>query len=152
MIGFACFHEWIVYSLLAYTIAVVVYDAWEGYPSIRSTLAIILLLVQDAGINGRFGLALLYIIPMICIAPWLKDFLLQAAFLPFFLVIFGLFVDIMIIKILILGQSYSVGMTILKIFITLGIESLILLGMRGNRSLLKSRGRKVWTPNRKDAL
>ena len=136
MIGFACFHEWIVYSLLAYTMAVVVQEHWSLYTPLQSILPLTLLLFQDTFINGRFGLALIYLVPAICCALGFRRFLLRASILPFLLVVFALLCDIFVIKVLILGQPYSLWMTISKIFITLIIEGLILLGMRGNRFLL----------------
>lgn len=136
MIGFACFHEWIVYSLLAYAMAVLVEEQWCMYSLHRSVLPIALILLQDTFINGRFGLAFIYIVPVVCLSIGLRRFLLRAAVLPFLLLIFSLLIDIFVIKMLILGQICSLWMTIVKISISLGIEGLILLGMRGNRSLL----------------
>lgn len=136
MIGFACFQKWMVYSLLAYLVAVLVDEKWHLFSLRYSFLPIALVLLQDCFANGRFGLALIYLVPVIGVALGLRRFLLRASVLPFILVIFALLCDVLIIKVLILGQSYSLWMTINKIFITLGIESLILLGMRGSRFLL----------------
>lgn len=136
MIGFACFHEWIVYSLLAYTMAVIVEERWSLYSPLHSILPITLLLFQDTSINGRFGLAFIYLVPVVCCALGFRRFLLRASILPFLLLIFALLCDVFIIKMLILGQHCSFGMTIAKIFISLAIEALILLGMRGSRFLL----------------
>jgi len=151
---FAYFKQWLVSSLLIF-IAHKQSVSQNNYYSFQYFwFPIILLLFQDCFLHTRFGLALVYLVPMLLIAYFFRPLLFNAPkTLPLVLIIFAISTESILVNWLILGKNISVLSTIIKIFTNIVIEYTVLLGMRGNRPLAKIivRGRKVWTPNRKDA-
>ena len=149
---FALLDQWVVSSLLAFfVIKQCVSDSNNFY---YMHLPIALLFLQDTLIYGRFGLTALYLLPMLFAAQKGKTLLLYTrTLLPFLLLCCIVLIRSIILKHIILGLNISFCMTIKHICSTLGVGYLVLLGMRSNRlfPLLGGNGRKVWTPNRKDA-
>jgi hypothetical protein len=149
LVSFAFFHQWFVQSLLVFFIVRLVrFDRQAAYFSLA------LLLIQHGFIDERFGLALFYLLPLILLAPRLRNFFLSASLiLPSMLLVIIILLQDVLLKKLLFMQDIAILMTIMKIFINLILGWLVLLGTRSNRALLvsASRGRKVWTPNRMNA-
>lgn len=151
LLAYVFLGRWVVYSLLGFFLIRLVRNDFT-YSVARFWLPLGLLLVQSSMITGRFGLSLIYLIPMIFIAAHWRGILLNStAILPFIFMIIAIIVEVVGFKVLLHQQNPSFFVTIMKIFVNVSIEFLILLGTRGNRSLPFGRGRKVWTPNRMDA-
>jgi|SaaInlStandDraft_6_1057023.scaffolds.fasta_scaffold193262_1 hypothetical protein len=103
---------------------------------------ILLLLVEDVFLYGRFGLSLIYTIPIIFFALYArKSLFLHTYIFGGLFIIFSLCVDFFIKK-EILGMPFVVYSTIKIIFINLilvflSIKLINIWGIQGNRSLLK---------------
>lgn len=151
----ALFNQWIVSSLLIFLIY------WQCSPNSTKHYALttfwlplILLLLQDNFLHNRFGIGLVYIAPTLLLAAIIRPLLLYAsAQLPPLLIAFAIITENVVLKWFLLDRHITFQSTILKIFINIAISYLVLWCTRGNRSLTKIfvKGRKVWTPNRKDA-
>lgn len=154
-ICFSLFDGWYVQSLLIYFIFNQLME-YEDVGSLRRLyIPLILLLLQDCFFHGRFGLALIYLLPIAVWAGKLRMIFLDAAgALLYVFIINSILFEHFFIKKLLLSGNISLFGTLFKICVNLCLGYLVLLGTRGNRSLLKffNRGRKVWTPNRKGAL
>ncbi len=153
-LAYALWEGWIIQSLLVFFIMQQLLASSFTYSFKNFYLPLILIVLQDCFMYGRFGLILVYLVPVVIIARLLRRLFLDAAgaLLCFFIVGLVLFDQFLIKKVLFL-KHFSWEATLFKIFVNLCIAYLVLLGTRGNRSLLKffSRERKVWTPNRKGA-
>lgn len=99
--------------------------------------SLVLLLIQDVFTNSRFGICLIYILPIVILAYLLKKIMNQESIKIFYFIffIFFLFIDNFFIKHSILGQNFNLNSTLLKFSINLLLEILILLGTLGNRTL-----------------
>ncbi len=139
---------WIIQSLLVFFILQQLLASSYTYTFKNFYLPLGLLILQDCFLYGRFGLILVYLIPLVFLARYLRVMFLDAAgtLLSFFIV--GIvFFDQFFIKKVVFLNIFSWKATLLKIFINLCIAYLVLLSTRSNRSLLRffSRERKIWT-------
>lgn len=152
--SFTLFNQWFIYSLITYFVLKQCLTQQTDYPFSELYLPIGLLLLQDVMIYGRFGLALLYVVPVIIFSKKGKNLFFSAHIaLSLLLLVMVILIKTCIVEMLIFGYAASFFMTIKQIYSILGVGSLVLLGMLSNRlfPLLGGKGRKVWTPNRKDA-
>ncbi len=134
---FNIFQFWVSYFLLAYFIGVLL----EARSDYKFTICLFyfplfLLLLQDCFINGRFGLSLIYIIPLIFLTLKIKNFFEYGVYLIYgSSFAFLLFLQEFLVKKVFLSQYISVYSTINIIWINLIVAYIIFLGIRGNRSL-----------------
>jgi len=146
--------QWIVYSVLAYF---VVSNGTRVHAALTVKdfyFPLFLLIMQDSIRYNRCGLGFIYLVPIVAVMLVLRKVMLElGVFMPFVCITGALFLEEILVKKLVFGMDIDFFATLLKIFVTLGVGYLVLLGMRGNRSLFifLNKGRKVWTPNRKDA-
>ena len=150
---YAFMNQWMVHLLLSYFIVryLVLFPLDVRDKGLYASLG--LLLLQDCFLYGRFGLILMFLIPLIMFTcRFQRLFIKTALFFPLFLS-FMILGEYLIIKKLIFSKDITLFMTITKIFINMVLGYMVLLGMRGNRSfsVLLEKERKVWTPNRKGA-
>ncbi len=150
----ALFQEWLVYSTLAYLIASII---TLRQPEKKATFWITVnaFLLLDFAIYGRFGLGLIYFLFVLFAIRVLKTALLKGDKALFFACLTLYFVmENALWFNLLMYQPQPFLVTTIKIFINLVVGYVTLWGMQGNRSLRPVsviRGRKVWTPSRKDA-
>jgi hypothetical protein len=151
-IFYAWLGQWIVYSLLPLVIITMI--RWrKNEGRIALVMTIMLFLFQDFIRHGRAGLALIVLIPLLWLISLWRDTLLYA---PWVLLTFGTILFILIENYLfygaIIGVNSSLPVTIGQILISLCVGYVVLWNMLGSRSsTIAVGGRKVWTPNRKDA-
>lgn len=153
-LAYALLNGWFVQSLLVFFILQQLLASSYTYSFKNFYLPLTLLVLQDCFMYGRFGLVLAYLLPLALLARHLRVVFLDAAGTLLCFLIGGLvFFDQFLIKKVLFSKNFSWEATLFKIFVNLCIAYLVLLGTRGNRSLLRffSRERKVWTPNRKGA-
>ena len=101
-------------------------------------MPVFLLLLEDAFWHGRFGLALLWLIPVLFLARLTHRYLLWSTHTIVPIVICGvIFIDQWLIKGLILGKPCILSVTICKIFATLVVGYLVFLGMWGSRFFVR---------------
>ena len=126
--------QWIVHTLTAYFLYMLLFLPASNQ-RIYGTLFLILL--SDCFLYGRFGLALLSLIPlMACIYGVKNVFHRYVRFLWYIgLVFVFFFLDAFFVKKWLFGLNTAPESTIIKIFSTLSVGTLILLGTRGNRFL-----------------
>ncbi len=154
-LAYAFWEGWIVQSLLVFFVLQQLLASSYSYSFKNFYLPLFLLVLQDCFLYGRFGLILAYLLPLTLLARYLRVVFLDAAgTLLCFFVGGVVLLDQFLIKKMLFLKNFTWEATLFKIFVNLGVAYLVLLGTRGNRSLLKffSRERKVWTPNRKSAL
>ena len=151
---FAVFHQWLMYGTLLYFIISVLLAA-ELKRSIAVYVSLLMLFLHDFIAYGRAGLSVVFAISIIFMIYNLKNVLrnAQVLLLALSLVLYFVLENIVIYGLL-FNNMQSFLMTSMKIFINVIGGYIVLLGIPGNRPLKTSviRGRKVWTPNRKDAL
>ncbi len=148
------FDGWIIQGLLVYFILNQLLASSYTYSFKNFYIPLGLLVLQDCFIYCRFGLILVYLLPTIFFARYLRTLFLDAAGTLLCFFISGIiFFDNLLIKKILFSKNFSLEGTLVKIFVNLVVSYVVLLGTRGNRSLLRffSRERKVWTPNRKGA-
>jgi len=130
----ATLSKWVLFSLVAYFFYVIMFERENKYV-IYSTLFLILL--QDCFRYGRFGLILFPLIPAV-IAARLSCVMLHKYWhiLSYFaLIAFFLILDHFLIRKWLFCLNTTLESTILKIFGTIIVGTLILFGTRGNRFL-----------------
>ena len=151
---FAVFHQWLVYGTLLYFIFSVLL-AQELKRSAAIYISLSMLMLRDFVAYGRFGLSVLFALGIIFMIKNLKNVLrnAQILLLTMSIILFFILENIVVYRFL-FNNPQTFWMTNVKIFINVISGYIVLLGILGNRSLKTSvgRGRKVWTPNRKDAL
>ena len=130
-------NQWLVYLLMGYLITLI-FESERFFNPKTVSLSLSLLLVQDTFWHGRFGLGLLWIIPVLGLARLARRYLLWSVHTVIPLVISGvIFVDQWLIKGHICGQPCILSVTICKIFATLGVGYLVFLGMWGSRFFVR---------------
>jgi hypothetical protein len=134
--------QWLLHTVVAYLLADIALSEDINFSLGCSGLAFLL---TDFAEHGQFGSGLLFLIPILLLLRHLKVVLVHGST---WLVGIGFFGFFLYERLLFPG-----GMTVWQILINLILGYLILLGLRGNRSpsSCAAGGRKVWTPNRKDA-
>jgi len=131
---YAIFDYWLVYSLAIYFIFLSVYREKIDRSFYVSAF---LILVQNCFLYQRFGLGLLFLIPIFSTARFLKSVFLKnwLLILNYFLVILFFVLEFVVIKKLIFLQNLALKSTFLIFLVNIMISSLILFGTRGNRFL-----------------
>lgn len=133
----ALYNQWLVYLLVGHLI-VKIFESERFFNPKTLLLPLFLLLVQDTFWHGRFGLALLWIIPALGLARLARRYLLWSVHTVIPLVVSGIiFIDQWLIKGLICSQPCILSVTICKIFATLGVGYLVFLGMWGSRFFVR---------------
>jgi hypothetical protein len=135
---FILFKKWIVFSLLSYLIFLILNDNSLDQPFTFNLFyfPLTLFLLQDNFINGKFGLSLIYLIPIWLLSLNIKKFFdPKMTFFYCFFMVLAVFIQNVFIKYLLLSQNIGFYSTLSKIFINIVVTYLVLLGMRGNRSL-----------------
>lgn len=144
---FSLLHGWYLHSLLVVSLLLLlVTDFYDSFSSLY-ILPTFLLLLQDVFMYERFGLILLFLLPVGFLAKEVKYIVSRpfSLFFPLLLVLY-LFFDHSIINGLLLRYDTSLPMTVGKYFANMVVGLVAFWGLRGNRSFYKER--KVWTPNR----
>ncbi len=139
LILFNLLKKWIIFSLLGYFITLQIYVKNKNRFSFEYFyIPLFLLLLQDQLLNERVGISLIYLIPLVVFCQKSHFFLniskKSLCLIVFFIVLLS---QDIVIKRLILGQNITFYSTLIKISINLLIEYIVLLGMWGNRSLVK---------------
>lgn len=131
--------QWIISSLLFYFIAQQVLDTQYDYSIKKFYVPLALLLIQDFMLYGRFGLGLLWLMPLQLAIWWARRVVLHGTFfIPLILVAACILVDALGIKALIGVSQPLLVVTIGKICYTWVCGIIIFLGLRGNRCLSSS--------------
>lgn len=133
----ALFNQWLVYLLTVYVVAKILES--EDFFDVKTlSMPLFLLLLQDTFWHGRFGLALLWVLPVLCLARLARRYLLWSVHTIIPMVVsLVIFCDQWLIKGLIVGKSCRLSVTICKIFVTLLIGYLVFLGMWGSRFFVR---------------
>lgn len=99
-------------------------------------LPIILLVIQDCFLNGRFGLILIFLIPVVFLMAYLREVLdAEQEYVCYFLVAGILFFEGIFIKKMIDFRLFFSYDFLFEIFINILSTKIILMGVRGNRFL-----------------
>jgi len=97
---------------------------------------LILLLLQDCFLNGRFGLILVFLVPVIVLMVYLRQVIdAKQEYVCYLLIIGVLFFDHLLIKKMLFNKPFFNTDFLFEIFINIIITKVILLGVRGNRFL-----------------
>jgi|GEM_PF-3584845 hypothetical protein len=149
------FKHLVIQALLVYFIISLLTKKNIFYSFNSFYLPVFLIFIQDSFTYNVCGTSFLILIPIISTIEYIKLRALDPKFFfPYIFVSLTLLCKIVILKKILFSQNIGLYETFLKIFVNLCITYLVLLGIQGNRSLrifTKSKGRKVWTPNRMDA-
>lgn len=131
-------NSWIIHTLLIYFIFKLFSSPNKVYSFDITVFPLFLLLLQDQIINGRFGLSLIYFLPLIFIFNQLQRIINFPRLLQCFFLFFVFFSDYLLKKLIYLNEA-SMRSTFKVFLINLVIEilSLIILGIWGNRSIFK---------------
>lgn len=135
-VAFSFWNGWYLNSLLIYFIVQSLkQDNFEA--SFKFCyFPIILLLLQDCFLNGRFGLILLFLISVVVLMAYLREVIdAKQEYVCYLLVIGVLFFDHLLIKKMLLNKPFFNTDFLFEIFINIIITKVILLGVRGNRFL-----------------
>ncbi len=137
-IFFALLNSWIIHTLLIYFIFKLFSNTDRVYGFDTTIFPLFLLLLQDQVISGRFGLSLIYFLPLILIFNHLQRVIDFPRLLQCFFLFFVFFSDYLLKKLIYLNEV-SMRSTFKVFLINLVIEilSLIILGIWGNRSIFK---------------
>jgi hypothetical protein len=131
--------QWIISSLLFYFIAEQLFDAEYDYSMRKFYVPLALLLIQDFMLYGRFGLGLLWLMPLQLAIWWARRIVLHGTFfIPPLLVAVCILVDTLVIKAIVGVSQPLLVVTIGKICYTWICGIIIFLGLRGNRCLSSS--------------
>lgn len=97
-------------------------------------LPIFLLLIQDFLIHGRFGLVLVYLVPVVVLTPLIKNLFLSARFIfPSLLTAACLIIE-SIMGVVLFSYSGLFYETVTRILCTIVVGNFVFWGIRGNRS------------------
>ena len=135
-VAFAFWDGWYLNSLLIYFIVQSLKR--DGFETSFNFcyLPLILLLLQDCFLNGRFGLSLMFFVPVIIFMAYLREVVdAEQEYVCYLLVAGILFFDHILIKKILLNQHFFNSNFLFEIFINIIITKVILLGVRGNRFL-----------------
>jgi hypothetical protein len=151
-IAYAYLGRWLVYSLLSLVLIMMMrWRSDEGRGALLWTTGLFLL--QDFARHGRAFVSLIILIPLCwAIISW-RDTLLYAQWILLSLgIIVFIFVENNVFYAFTTGATPCLAVTMLQILINLCVGYVVLWNMLGSRSSsIAVGGRKVWTPNRKDA-
>ena len=135
-VAFAFWNGWYLNSLLIYfVVQSLKQDNFEL--SFRYCyFPMFLLLLQDCFLNGRFGLILTFLVPVIVLMAYLREVVDADQEYVCYLLIFGvLLFDHILIKKILLYKPFLNADFLFEIFINIIMTKVILLGVRGNRFL-----------------
>lgn len=133
-VGAAICRQWFTNVLLFYFIAEQLFNAEYDYSIKKFYIPLMLLLIQDFMLYGRFGLALLWLMPLQLAIWWARRIVLHGTFfIPPVLVATCILVDAMVIKPIVGVSQPLLIVTIGKICYTWICGIIIFLGLRGNR-------------------
>ena len=133
--------QWVIYALLSYYIVQLLDHYQEHY--LEQGFIILCLLVQDHLRTGRFGLGLLYIVPILVCGRLIRTyFMTEIRLFHYILVTGGLLVLQFIIPRVIFSRSAPFWSTVTLIFANIIVIRVVnefyeKFGVRGNRSLLR---------------
>jgi len=149
---YTLFDQWLIYTLLVYFV-----HEYLSYQTKKGTYVIFfLLLLQDHFLYGRFGVGMVYLLPLLFFMMLIRTFFDGRLVVFRIISIMAVFViEWAVLKNGIFMQNIPFHSTSIKILLNLIVMiCLTFLGTWGNRFLpfLKGKKRKVWTPNRKGAL
>jgi hypothetical protein len=152
LVVFNLLNQHVVFLTAVYAMYLIV-DRIDFYKDYRWYMALLMFSLENFLIFDRFGIELIYLLPVALAAYHLKKALLQGRAIVLTAIIMGFFIsEKMLIMPIFTDISLAWSVTILKISINLMLGYSALLGRLGNRWLsLVGSGRKVWTPNRKNA-
>lgn len=135
-VAFSFWNGWYLNSLLVYfVVQSFKQDSFET--SFKFCyLPLILLLLQDCFLNGRFGLILVFLIPVIVLMAYLRKVIdAKQEYICYLLIIGVLFLNHLLIKKMLFNRPFFNSDFLFEIFINIIIVKVILLGVRGNRFL-----------------
>lgn len=92
------------------------------------------LLIQDFLLHGRFGVALVYLVPVVLLTPLIKNLFLSARFIFPSLLTVGCLVIETVLGMFLFSHSGLFFETCLRILCTLVVGNFVFWGIRGNRS------------------
>ncbi len=136
-IAFTSMHNWLIHSVMVYFFVEFLVTKKYDQLSWAYALPIVLLLLEDCFLYGRFGLVLVCLIPLMMIMKDAK-YSISKPFWLFFPIIFCCFLlfDTLIVNSWMIGNNVMFLMTIEKFFVNLAVGLVIFMGLRGNRSCL----------------
>lgn len=135
-VAFSFWNGWYLNSLLVYFVVnSLKQDSFETSFNF-CYLPLFLLLLQDCFLNGRFGLMLVFLIPVIVLMAYLREVVdANQEYVCYLLITGVLFFDHLLIKKMLLNKPFFNTDFLFEIFINIIITKVILLGVRGNRFL-----------------
>ncbi len=135
-VAFSFWNGWYLNSLLVYFVVnSLKQDSFETSFNF-CYLPLGLLLLQDCFLNGRFGLVLVFLIPVIVLMAYLREVVdANQEYVCYLLITGVLFFDHLLIKKMLLNKPFFNTDFLFEIFINIIITKVILLGVRGNRFL-----------------
>ena len=133
LLVFIFIQKWILSSLFIFFLITNFLNKFET--KFLNIILIVFLLIQDYFYSGIVGSCLFYVLPILIFAPYLKKTLNFNSIwiLGLFLILIQIY-RLFFVEMLVLGRITSFHSTLLNISINIFVGSLILLGMRGNRS------------------
>ena len=150
-ISFSCMSYWLLHGVLVvFLVELMVTDSYDVF-SWKYMLPISVLLLEDCFLYHRFGLILLFLLPVVMFVKTVKPTLSRPFFclFPLVILLFAAF-DVLLINTVVMGYKASFIMTMRKFFANLVVGIVAFWCLWGNRSLV-TKERKVWTPHRQDA-
>lgn len=133
LLVFLFFQKWIISSLFIFFILVNFLDGYEN--RLINIILIFLFFIQDYFFYGIVGTCFFYILPVLIFAPYLRKAInIGSVWVMGLFLILIQFYRLFFLEMLVLGRIISYHSTLFNISINIFIGSLILLGMRGNRS------------------
>lgn len=136
---FSILQKWTASTLLAYCIYVFSYNAKQSPRSPAIIISLILLAMLDTLIFGRFGISLLYFIPLLFLAQKGRELFGKSIIVPTSLGLIAIICQEVIIKTLVLGRFFNLRSTLNILFVTILLVICMVkifetMGVRGNRS------------------
>ncbi len=106
----------------------------ERWSFTKFYVPIFLLLIQDFLNHGRFGLVLVYLVPVVLLAPLIKNLFLLARFIFPSLLTAGCLAIESLMGIILFSYSGLFYETVIRILCTIVVGNFVFWGIRGNRS------------------
>jgi hypothetical protein len=140
IVSFSLVQSWVLHSLLIYSVLLYTSEPRGKVLSTKIFLSLVLLAAQDTIIFGRFGLSLVYLIPLLVLAFHGRIWFGKSPILPISLALLALLCNEILLKVLILGGSFTLSSTVMVLFVNLLLVAVKVKffeksGVRGNRSL-----------------
>lgn len=126
--------QWLVYGLATYFLVLLsMHEETLRSYLLKITPALLLLAIQGTFLHDRFGLMLIFLIPLIPAAFMLNKIIMHPMLLCVPFISYFFICQDIIIKNYIFSQNFMVSVTIKKILINSLVGYLVLWGTRGNR-------------------